>query len=312
MPGNWQPIARREFRTTVKSRFVWILLIPIVLDGLLNVITSQTAIQHLGNLRYIASFQRGIGIITPIACIILGAKTVGGARGEGYLKYTAIQPVSRIGLLLGKVVGRASGLIVPLSAGVFLGYLHGVVGANAPPLLPTVGFWLASVLYVGTLMLAMVGLSATFKNALAPSGLAFILGGGMFLFYDNLLPILLKSIYGVEEVSSGTSFAVSSVHSSAPLTVSAFLTRLLPTNAYYTLTNWTLGLPNTDSLSIFVIYQLTPQVTALDVVLLENAFESQPVPVYLHPLMSGAVLVFFSTFVFVLGYYTFNNTDFNQ
>ncbi|RYJ14292.1 hypothetical protein ELS19_10170 [Halogeometricum borinquense] len=313
MFNNWYPIATHEFSEVVKSRLVWLLTVPIVLDGLLNVLTSQTAIQHLGNLRYIASFQRGMGLVIPIACIILGARAVGGARGKGFLTNTALQPVSRGDVLVGKAAGRTSGLLVPLSTGLALGYIHGAMNGDIPPLLPTIGFWLANIVYLGSLMFAMIGLSAFFKEALAPAGFAFILGGGTFLFYDELLPIPLKAIYGVTKASPSTSgVSMTWEQPDAPLGLVAFLSRLPPTNAHQALTNWPLGLPNSDSLSIFVIRQLEPDFIAPSVVILGDAYGGQPVPFYLHPLVSGVVLLVFSTAVFALGYYTFNNTDFNQ
>lgn len=277
----------------------------------MNVLTSPTAITHLGNLRYIASFQRGVGIVTPVACIILGAQAVAGARGEGYLKTTVIQPVSRQEVLIGKAGGRAAGLSVPLSLALLIGYLHGAISGHAPPVLSTVGFAAMSALYVGTLMIAMIGLSAVFKRAITPAGTAFVLGGGAFLFYDNLLPIPLKAIYGVREGSSstGTGLSVSSAQSNAPIAISTFLERLLPTSSYYTLTNWVLGLPNTDSLSIFIIQDLTPRVTALGVVNLSEVYSGQSVPIYLHPLISGVVLVAASAIVFLLGYISFKKSD---
>ncbi|CQH63911.1 uncharacterized protein HHUB_4224 (plasmid) [Halobacterium hubeiense] len=315
MPQNVTAVAEYHFNRIVRSRVLWLLSLPILLDGIVNVTTTQTAMQYLGNLRYIASFQRGIAICIPFACIFFGARAIAGARGAGQLQTTVLQPVSRLDVLVGKALGQTAALLLAISAVVFVGYLYGTVSGFRPPIPRTLGFEILSGVYAGALTIGMIGLSALFQRAIVPASVAFVGGATSFLFYESIVAAPLKLLYGSASGGSpaGTDGTVlASTQPDAPLGLLALVSRLPPTNAYYAFSNWALGLPNADALSLLIVFNLRPDSVSLGVTPLGPLFGDSGVPLYLHPMASVVTLVSISLVVFAVGYAVFKRSDLQQ
>jgi ABC-type transport system involved in multi-copper enzyme maturation permease subunit len=274
-------------------------MIPVILDGLLTVLTSPTAVEYLGKLRYVAPFQRGVLLATPVLCVVLGAQAIGGARSAGYLKTTALQPVSRTDILVGKITGRTVAVIVPLLTVLTIGVVHGTLREGVPPLTPVFLFAAVTTFYALVLMSAMIGVSALFDRAITPAGIAFVSGGFVYLFYDNVLSAVLKALFGVAE----------SGRPATPVGLTTFLRRLPPTESYFVLTNWVFGLPNTDSFYQFVIYDLTPDTVSLSVQNLNVVFQQGPIPIYLQQWVSVLILALFGSIPLVVGHLVFKQAD---
>jgi ABC-2 type transport system permease protein len=102
---NWHAIARNEVRSALNERGAWALFGGFLVGfGGLAVLLVQ-----LGNPEfegYLSTLAGGVGLLVPLAGIVLGYEAVIGARESGTAVLTLSMPHSRADMIVGKLVGR--------------------------------------------------------------------------------------------------------------------------------------------------------------------------------------------------------------
>lgn len=122
---TWQAVARKDFQDAVRSRWLWGLSVFFALfftvpayflaDRLMQLATQQgqsiSSDAFLGMLSNINSF------FIPAIAIVIAYAAIAGERDSGTLKLLLSLPHSRRDVVLGKVVGRAIVMMVPVLVG---------------------------------------------------------------------------------------------------------------------------------------------------------------------------------------------------
>jgi ABC-2 type transport system permease protein len=159
---SWQAVARKDFADSIRSWWLWglsaafVLLVSgaaFALGWLLNSqVTSEALINTLnGSL---------VTLVVPLIALVMAYGAVVGERESGSLKLLLALPHSRAEVVLGKVLGRAGAITVPIVVGFLLPAVVLLVVAASFNLLTYVGYTLL-VAVLGTVFVAIsVGFSA--------------------------------------------------------------------------------------------------------------------------------------------------------
>lgn len=147
--ASWRAIARKDVRDAVRSRTIWLLSAVFFLLVLGPVLALPSAVAP--TVGGFVEFLRVVaGVVVPLVSIALGYKSVVGERDSGSIALLLSLPHTRRDLAVGKFVGRAVVLAVPLvivliAAGVVVAVRLGTmpVVEYAGLVLATLGFGLA-------------------------------------------------------------------------------------------------------------------------------------------------------------------------
>lgn len=236
---TWYPVAKKEFRDTVRSRLIWVLsavfVVIFALPAFLGLYfdLGQLARQQGQTLTtdfFFASATRFGSALIPIIAIVVGYAAVVGERESGSLKVLLSLPFSRADVLVGKVVGRSATVAVPI----LLGFVVSVVvlipaGVQVSP----VGFLLGAVL-TALLGVVFVALAVGFSAAARTSRRAIVATVGLYVYFFIFWNAFANSV--------GTLLQrYLDVATPPTLQVTVFLKLLNPTQAYQTLVDSALG-----------------------------------------------------------------------
>jgi ABC-2 type transport system permease protein len=155
---SWQSVARKDIHDASRSRTLWLL------SGLLVIAFVGYGFAHsyVGQNTF-SSFLQGlatlVSVLLPLLAILLGYKSIARERTTGSLHLTLAFPNARRDVVLGKVVGRSSVLLVPMAATLLLAGVVGVVryGSDGAVLFPW--FLVATALYGIAFVGIAIGLS---------------------------------------------------------------------------------------------------------------------------------------------------------
>lgn len=296
---NWFRLADREARRLLASKGVWLVGATILIDGFISIPSGPTAVRYLGNLRFVAAFQRGISLVGALGCIVFGAQAVARARREGYLTTTVLQPISRFEILVGKAVGRTVAVSVPVVAAVLAGVGIGVLDGVFPPLVGVVAFICATVLYLFAITTAMVGFSTLVEHVAVAAAPGFVSGAFLLVFYEESVNKVLELLYGTSKIAPGSEHAG----------IAFLLQRANPLQAFLVLSNWALGLPNSATYHQILLAELEPESTVLGVKLLSAVYVERAAPWYLHEAISIPILLAFGAVPFAIASKHFDTID---
>ena len=181
---SWQVVARKDFRDAVRSKLFWVLSgLFLLLVGLLTFsyvsfdLISGDNPSTLGLVFFIAS---SLGLFVSLTAIIICYKAVAGERESGSIKILLSLPHSRRDVILGKVIGRAGVLAIPVVSALALGALIGMVSLGDVELVGTVAFMLVGLLFV----LSYVGIAVGLSALTGSTGRAAALGIGYFIAFE--------------------------------------------------------------------------------------------------------------------------------
>jgi ABC-2 type transport system permease protein len=118
-------VARKEFRDSVRSRWLWALTALFVLftAGVAYAFGVLEGSGDGGSLGLLFFMQSPVTTVVPVAALVVTYKAVVGERDSGSLKLLLSLPHSRRDVVAGKVLGRASAL----GAGVLAGFAVALV-----------------------------------------------------------------------------------------------------------------------------------------------------------------------------------------
>jgi ABC-type transport system involved in multi-copper enzyme maturation permease subunit len=189
-------IAKKEFLDNIRNK--WIIVLTILLLLLVIVFSYLAGGQDisggaLGNMQNTVFGLLGISsILIPLIAIILGFSTISGEAESGALSVVLSYPVTRFEILLGKLLGLGSVIIIAVFDGFGIGgiIIIATVGAES---------WLAFLAFIGlSIFLGFIYLSlsicvsAFFKRRITS------IGGGLIIFFWGMIvgTILMGIVFG--------------------------------------------------------------------------------------------------------------------
>jgi len=177
--GTITTIARKELRTTLRSKWFWLWTAAFVgLAALLvTVALPDTGITgYAGFGRTSASLVTLVQIIVPLMGLTLGAISIAGQKESGALRFLLSHPVSRTETFWGTYIGLAMSLAIAVGGGFGIaGILTVMRGVRAQT---TTFLWIALLAWL--LAVAMLGVGMLISTFTTTSGAA--LGTAIFFW----------------------------------------------------------------------------------------------------------------------------------
>ena len=279
-------VARKDFRDSVRSRWLWALSVLFVLFAA-GLAYAFTAIPGLGSVPGevttlgLLSFLLGpAGFFVPVIGMMIGYKAIVGERETGQLKLLLSLPHSRSDAVVGKVLGRS----LSLSVGVLVGFAVAVVIviARVAEFDPTAYVLFVLLTLVFGVVYVSIGVGISSLTASSSKALALaILFLAAFEFLWGLVILALRFV--------ANGFSLSFQQLAEPPEWARFLGVLSPGDAY----------GNAAGALIPDLSEVQASVGS------ENA----PEAFYLQDWFGLVVLAFWMTVPLVLGYLRFRSTD---
>ncbi|MEY7848310.1 ABC transporter permease [Natrarchaeobius sp. A-rgal3] len=298
-------LLRYEAIPLVTSKRAWLFAVALVGEYYLILYLTPSGrhniIQSQLGAAYVVTYLHGAGLVVAIGTILLSYRAIAEKRLNGQLVTTAAMPLTRGELFAGKIVGRTVGiatLVASASIVVFVVESLRYGGFAISSFLVTLSL---VVLYVFTLVTISISVSAVIVH---PRRVIAVLLGVYFLlldfFWHEGLAIRLYTFL------SGRSVVPTDPPASGPL---FGIHRATPTGATNTLINWSLGTANSDGFPNSALYEAQSSGSIWYVFVVDNTFEGQHVPWYLHESFALVILAAWIVVPGVIGYVFFARRD---
>lgn len=293
---RWYPLAREECTALLRSKGVWLLALALLPWTYRPEYETWNA---LGPDMTIGFVQYSAGLLLPLGAIVLGYRTIVGERTTGQLRIVLGLPLTRGDVLVGKLVGRTVGIAIPTFLALGVVTAAGAVRFGLFSPLRFLAVLVVTFAYIAVLVSIVVSVSALTKRAATAAATLFI---GLFLlfetFWRNLSPGLYARLTGTpvdpyDPPADGGLF---------------LLNRLSPSGGYNAVTNWILDTGNSAAFHGSVVSALQPNVS-VNVLVVENAFDSGAVPLYLHEAGGLVILAVWGMVPLAIAYSRFDRGD---
>jgi ABC-type transport system involved in multi-copper enzyme maturation permease subunit len=189
-------IAKKEFLDNMRNR--WIILLTIILF-LLVIVFSYLAGGQTGGTDIFGNMQNTVfgllgisSIIIPLIAIILGFSTISGEAESGALFIVLSYPVTRFEVLLGKLLGLGSVIVVAVLAGFGFGGILITATVGGESWIGYLGF-MGLAIGLGFIFLSLsICISAYCKRRVTS------IGGGLVIFFWGMIigSVFLGVLYG--------------------------------------------------------------------------------------------------------------------
>ena len=189
-------IAKKEFLDNIRNK--WIIVLTILLFLLVIVFSYLAGGQDigegaLGNMQNTVFGLLGISsILIPLIAIILGFSTISGEAESGALSVVLSYPVTRFEILLGKLLGLGSVIIIAVLAGFGTGGIIITATVSGESWLAFLAF-IGLSMFLGFIYLSLsICVSAFFKRRITS------IGGGLIIFFWGMIvgTILMGIVFG--------------------------------------------------------------------------------------------------------------------
>jgi Cu-processing system permease protein len=195
-PRSVYTIAKKEFLDHIRNR--WIILLTILLF-ILVIVFSYLAGGQTGGTNVFGNMQNTVfgllgisAILIPLIAIILGFSTISGEAESGALYIVLSYPVTRFEVLIGKLLGLGSVMVVAVLVGFGFGGILISVTAGGESWIGYLGFMGLTIL-LGLIFLNMsICISAYCKRRVTS------IGGGLLVFFWGMIigSVFLGVLYG--------------------------------------------------------------------------------------------------------------------
>jgi Cu-processing system permease protein len=189
-------IAKKEFLDHIRNR--WIILLTVLLF-ILVIVFSYLAGGQTGGTNVFGNMQNTVfgllsisAILIPLIAIILGFSTISGEAESGALYIVLSYPVTRFEVLIGKLLGLGSVMVVAVLVGFGFGGILISVTAGGESWIGYLGFMGLTIL-LGLIFLNMsICISAYCKRRVTS------IGGGLLVFFWGMIigSVFLGVLYG--------------------------------------------------------------------------------------------------------------------
>jgi len=189
-------IAKKEFLDNIRNR--WIILLTLLLFILVLMFSylagGQTVdVGSFGNMQNTVIGLMSISsVLIPLIGIILGFSTISGEAESGALYIVLSYPVTRFEVLLGKLLGLGSVIVISVLAGFGLGGILITVAVGGESWLGYLGF-MGLAIMLGCIFLSLsLCISAYCKRRVTS------IGGGLLIFFWGMIvgSIFLGLLFG--------------------------------------------------------------------------------------------------------------------
>lgn len=231
---SWYPVAKKEFKDTIRSRgllvlsavFIGFFLVPVAAQLLGMNLVAQGAREFGTELLLSALYLNIVTIFVPIVAIFVGYAAVTGERTSGSLKLLLSLPFSRRDVIVGKVLGRSAVLGVPLLAS--LGLTALLLALSEVTFKP--GLFGLFVLYTTGFSVVMVALAVSISGASPSNKISAAANVVVYLYFTFFWNTLVNSVGDLLEQYLAVTGALR-------WHLVLILKLLNPSQAYKTLTN---------------------------------------------------------------------------
>ncbi|ELZ01595.1 ABC transporter [Natrialba chahannaoensis JCM 10990] len=245
-----------------------------------------------GEFVVLATFQWFVAVIGAFAAVLAGYATVVGDRTSGRIRLLLKLPYTRREYLVRRFLGEAFALVLFTTLAIVAGVTISTALYGRPPLFPVAVFLVLSAGYL------LVWFSfATAVSMVVRTGRQAI---------TVVVPAVLVAI--------SWSSLVNGLFRLVPVTESPllyfFAHRLSPHDAYYTVTNWAMGLPNAHNTAGSVIrYFESDAIVLLSSMHIVPEVIEGSIPWYLSEWVSLLVLVLWGVLPVGIAYWRFSRSD---
>lgn len=178
-------VAKKEFMDNIRNRWIIVLTIIFVI---LTIVASYLAGGKVGGQAVLGGMEETVltvisisTILIPLIAIMLGYSTISGEAERGALSVVLAYPVRRLEVLLGKLIGLGSVLVISTVAGFGAGGI--VIAATAGA-----GSGMAYLAFIGlTVLVGIIYLSLSIFFSTLCSKRATSLGAGVFVFFWSMI-----------------------------------------------------------------------------------------------------------------------------
>ncbi|MEY7849669.1 ABC transporter permease subunit [Natrarchaeobius sp. A-rgal3] len=245
-----------------------------------------------GELFVLATFQWFVAVIGAFAAVLAGYATVVGDRTSGRIRLLLKLPYTRREYLAGRFLGEALALALFTALAIVAGVAVSTMLYGRPPLVPVVAFLVLSVGYLLVWLSFATAVSMvvrTGRRALTVVVSAVLLA----ILWTSLVNGLLRVVPGMNSPA-----------------LHFFAHRLAPHDAYFTVTNWAMGLPNAHNTAGSVIrYFESDAIVLLSSRHIVPEVIEGPIPWYLSEWVSLLVLVLWGLLPVGIAYWRFSRAD---
>ncbi len=295
---NWKPIAKKEFRAFRRIKTNWILGILLFFYSFNRIVSPEPFIkQVLGGRLAFGAFQQPIGLLIPIAAIVVSYRSIAGQRRSGSIKFDAGFPQTRADILIGKILGQTAALSLPVLGVLLIGGVLGTLIYGGFSLLVFSGFLAATLLYVLLSVAIANGVSALVSQP--PRAVGIMLGYLLIflIMWQNVRNILYSFVTGNELNALNP----------PPVQWIFLFDRLAPHSSYFLVTNAILGVKNSSSQYFSVIASGESRISTT--ALIYGGTFSGPPPFYLTPEFGLIIMALWICLIPAIGYLGFRRAD---
>ena len=200
-------IAKKEFLDNIRNK--WIILLTALLF-LLVIVFSYLAGGQTGGESTLGDMQTTVlgligisSLLIPLIAIILGFSTISGEAESGALYVLLSYPITRLEVLLGKILGLGLVIVVAVLGGFGIGGIIIIATVSSESWLGYLGFMGLTILLGFILLSLTICISAYCKRRITS------IGGGLVVFFWGMiigtvfLAMLYSSGYNLMELSIG-------------------------------------------------------------------------------------------------------------
>lgn len=203
-PKSIYTVAKKEFLDNIRNRWVIILSIIFVILIIIFSYVAGGGQDLFGDMEASISAMMGItSFLIPLIAIILGFSTISGEAESGALYVVLSYPVKRVEILLGKLLGLGSVIIVSILIGFGFGGI--VIGATSglDSWANYIGFIFLSI-FMGFIYLSLaICISSFFKRRITSIGAGIVLVFWGFIYGTVMMAVLLATGYTFDDLFMG-------------------------------------------------------------------------------------------------------------
>lgn len=301
------PLARREFRSLLLFKPVWLVPVGLLLlwwlsfPDLANPRTEhgEFELAHWGADVTLVALQPGLSVLVFVGGIGVGYRAISRERESGSIRIVAAMPHRRWHVVVGKLVGRWGALMVTVLVGITSAVTIGLLveGFVSPATL--VLFVLVTALYA----LACVSIGIAISTLSGQTSVTTLIAGGVLaagLFWQEITGTVYTIVTG-QEVNVLRPPADGALY---------LLNRVAVTNQYRVVTNTILDAGNGAAPTSLAFSDIQPQ-RSTNWLVAESAFtdEMRELPWYLAPEVSLVLVVCWLALSLALGIVVYRRGD---
>jgi ABC-2 type transport system permease protein len=184
----WTHVAQKDFADAVRSKMFWALSGLMILFATIGLYIPEAAGSDATVSDGIGALSGVMALFIPIVAIVVGYMSIVGERETGSVRMLLGLPLKRWEVLVGKLVGRAAVMIVPVLIGFAVAVPFALAVYGELPGTEYAEFVTAVVLVGATFVAIAVGISGSVNSR--GKALALVVGlYAMLQFFWSLIPL---------------------------------------------------------------------------------------------------------------------------